>query len=335
LTIAGPDATAARLESSKVFAKSFMVKHGIPTARHRVARTIDEAVDILESGELAAADQHIVIKADGLAAGKGVVVARDRNEAIDAAKNILESDLAGQAIVIEEALTGKEASLLLFCDGSDFALMPPARDHKRIGEGDTGPNTGGMGTITGAEVLDESMLQRAVDEIVVSTLAGFKKDGLDFRGILFIGLMLTPEGPKVLEYNVRFGDPEAQAILVTLESDLVGIFKAVAGGELKNVPVRWSGQPSACVVLAAPGYPQKPETGLRIDGLDDALIDERVRIFHAGTAKDETDNWITAGGRVLGITATGSTLNEALDICYAAIRRINSPGIQFRRDIGK
>src|SRR4051794_39499436 len=184
LAIAGPDAAAARLESSKVFAKSFMQKHGIPTARHRAAHSVDEAMEILDSGKLAAADQPIVVKADGLAAGKGVVVAKDRNEAIEAVKNILEGDLAGEAIVIEEALTGKEASLLLFCDGSEFALMPAARDHKRIGEGDTGSNTGGMGAITSAEVLDESMLQRAVDEIVVPTLAGFKKDGLDFRGIL-------------------------------------------------------------------------------------------------------------------------------------------------------
>jgi phosphoribosylamine---glycine ligase len=335
LPIAGPDARAARLESSKVFAKSFMAKHGIPTARHRVANSITEAIDILESGHLAAADQPIVIKADGLAAGKGVVVAKDRNEAIQAVKDILEGDLAGQALVIEEALTGKEASLLLFSDGRDFALMPAARDHKRIGEGDTGPNTGGMGTITGTEVLDDSTLKRAVDEIVVPTLEGFKQDGLDFRGILFIGLMLTPDGPKVLEYNVRFGDPEAQAILVTLESNLVNIFKAVAEGGLKDVPVRWSGKPSACVVLAAPGYPQKPDTGMRIEGLETAQTDERVRIFHAGTAKDEKGNWITAGGRVLGITATGSSLDEALDTCYSAISRIHSPGIQFRRDIGK
>jgi phosphoribosylamine--glycine ligase len=242
---------------------------------------------------------------------------------------------AARRVIIEEALTGPEASLLFWTDGTDYALMPPARDHKRIGEGDTGPNTGGMGAITSPEVLDDETLSSAVREIVEPTLGGLRADGLEFRGVIFVGLMLTPEGARVLEYNVRFGDPEAQAILVRLESDLSEIFEAVANKNLKGARVEWSEDASACVVLAARGYPERPETGARIEGLDDARSSPSVQIFHAGTKRAADGSWRTAGGRVLGITSRAETLDLALAHCYEATGRIRWDGMQYRRDIGK
>jgi phosphoribosylamine--glycine ligase len=212
--------------------------------------------------------------------------------------------------------------------------MPPARDHKRVGEGDTGPNTGGMGAVTAPGVLDEETLARAVREVVGPTLEGARADGLDFRGVLFVGLMLTAEGPRVLEYNVRFGDPETQAILVRLRSDLSEIFDAVARGGLGGLDVEWSREASACVVLAARGYPERPETGARISGLEEAASVEGVELFHAGTSRDAEGSLVTAGGRVLGVTATGPTLDRALSRCYDSASRINWDGMHYRRDIG-
>lgn len=339
LLIAGPRLSAARLEASKAFAKNFMERHGIPTARYRVTETAEEAFEILRSGEFGPVDSAVVVKADGLAAGKGVVVARSRSEAEGAIQSLMLDGAVGREaasrVVIEEALRGREASLLLFSDGRDYALMPAARDHKRVGEGDTGPNTGGMGAITYKGVLDDATLRRAVQEIVEPTLQGARDDGFPFRGILFIGLMLTEDGPQVLEYNVRFGDPETQAILVRLESDLVDIFEAVALGQLNETPVRWSEDASACVVLAARGYPAKPETGAEISGLERASQREGVEIFHAGTSRDEEGRWKTAGGRVLGVTSTDATLEGALRRCYTAIGDIHWDGMHYRRDIGK
>jgi phosphoribosylamine--glycine ligase len=339
LTIAGARRDAARLESSKAFAKDFMARYNIPTARYRIANSIPHARKILESGEFGGEDSSVVIKADGLAAGKGVIVARTRSEALSAVNVLMEGRLveaeATRRIVIEEALEGREASLLLFADGEKFALMPAARDHKRVGENDTGPNTGGMGAITDKAVLDEETLNRVIREVVEPTLAGARAEGFPFRGVLFIGLMLTAEGARVLEYNVRFGDPETQAILVRLQTDLVDIFEAVARGGLNAIPVRWSEEASACVVLASRGYPSRPETGARIEGLERAAQHEGVRIFHAGTARSESGEWLTAGGRVLGVTATAPKLEQALDRCYGAVREIHWDGMHFRRDIGK
>jgi phosphoribosylamine--glycine ligase len=338
LAVAGPTRNAARLESSKAFAKDFMLRHSIPTARHRVAASVEEATEILRSGEFGAEDSSVVVKADGLAAGKGVVVARTRREAEGAVREMMEGGRVGDAarrVVIEEAMCGREASLLLWTDGRDYVLMPPARDHKRVGEGDTGPNTGGMGAITAPGVLDEEMLRRAVREIVEPTLAGARADGLDFRGVLFVGLMLTTQGPRVLEYNVRFGDPEAQAILVRLRSDLFEIFEAVARGGLGELKVEWSDEASACVVLAARGYPENPETGARISGLEEAARVPAVQIFHAGTRRSEDGSLVTGGGRVLGVTATGATLDAALARCYESASHVNWDGVQYRRDIGK
>lgn len=339
LLIAGPRLEAARLEASKAFAKDFMARHKIPTARYRVTGRAEDALEILRSGQFGGVDSPVVIKADGLAAGKGVVVASSRAEAEGAIQSLMVDGAVGlkaaSLLVIEEALKGREASLLLFSDGRDYALMPAARDHKRVGEGDTGPNTGGMGAITEQGVLDDATLRRAIEEIVEPTLEGARADGFAFRGILFIGLMLTEDGPRVLEYNVRFGDPETQAILVRLESDLVEVFESLARGRLSQAPVRWSDESSACVVLAARGYPAKPETGGEISGLERASLHEGVEIFHAGTVRDQEGRWITGGGRVLGVTATGATLDGALRRCYTAIGDIKWDGMHYRRDIGK
>jgi phosphoribosylamine---glycine ligase len=339
LAIAGPRAEAAQLESSKAFAKEFMARHKIPTARFRVAASALEAREILLGGEFGAAESPVVVKADGLAGGKGVVVAATRGEALEAVAELMEGGRVGseaaRRVVIEEALNFPEASLLFWTDGTHYALMPPARDHKRIGEGDTGPNTGGMGAITSPELLDAETLRSAVREIVEPTLAGLRADGLEFRGVIFVGLMLTPDGARVLEYNVRFGDPEAQAILVRLESDLSEIFEAVAHRNLHGARVEWSEDASACVVLAARGYPERPETGARIEGLDGVHASSSVQIFHAGTKRAADGSWRTAGGRVVGVTARAPTLDLALARCYEAAGDIHWDGVQYRRDIGK
>lgn len=339
LAIVGPAQKAARLEASKAFAKEFLARHQIPTARFKIVDSAAEAIAVLRSGEFGPPGGPVVIKADGLAAGKGVVVAGSRAEAEKAVYDMVSGTLidaaAARQIVIEEALTGTEVSLLLFCDGDSFALMPAARDHKRIGEGDKGPNTGGMGAITDRSVLDQATLKRAVREIIKPTLAGARAEGFPVRGVLFLGLMLTSQGPQVLEYNVRFGDPETQAILVRLRSDLSQIFEAMVSGSLANTPVAWTENPSACVVLASAGYPGKYVSGLPIKGLERAANQPGVKVFHSGTVRAANGVWLTAGGRVLGVTATGETLDEALRYSYAAAADIYWEGMQYRRDIGK
>jgi phosphoribosylamine--glycine ligase len=336
LRIVGPSAAAARLEGSKIFAKDFMARHKVPTAAFRVAESPEDAITGLRSGEFGAGP--VVIKADGLAAGKGVVVASDRAEAEKAVEDLMIHHVAGreaaQRVVIEEALAGREASLLVFADGRDYALMPAARDHKRIGDNDTGPNTGGMGTITGASVLDKGTQERVVREIVEPTLAGAREEGFSFKGILFLGLMLTGDGPKLLEYNVRFGDPETQAILVRLRTDLVSIFDSMHSGTLRSLGLEWFEGASACVVAANKGYPGKYESGAVIEGLDE-FRDGSVQVFHAGTSRDASGRITATGGRVLGITAAAEHLSGALSLCYGALEKIHWPGMQFRRDIGK
>ncbi len=339
LRVAGASRAAARLESSKAFAKDFMSRHKVPTARYRIVNSPRDAQRVLASGEFGHEDAAVVVKADGLAAGKGVIVARSRSEASSGVNVLMEGGMVGsdaaKRVVLEEALEGREASLLLFADGRDYALMPAARDHKRVGENDTGPNTGGMGAITDPSVLDEATLRQVIRDVVEPTLEGARAEGFPFRGVLFIGLMLTADGPRVLEYNVRFGDPEAQAILVRAQSDLIDVFERVAGGGLGQIHVRWTDESSACVVLAARGYPARPETGARIEGLERAARHEGVRVFHAGTRRNETGDWLTAGGRVLGVTAAAQTLDDALARCYAVASDIHWDGMHFRRDIGK
>lgn len=338
LRIVGPTAAAARLEGSKIFAKDFMARHGIPTATYRIAEAPEDAIECLRSGAFGSSEDPVVIKADGLAAGKGVVVAANRLEAERAIEDLMVNHVAGHdaagRLVIEEALSGPEASLLVFADGRDYVLMPAARDHKRIGENDTGPNTGGMGTITDASVLERSIQDRVIREIVEPTLAGAREEGFAFKGILFLGLMLTPDGPKLLEYNVRFGDPETQAILVRLKTDLLSIFDSMYGGTLGTLDVSWSEGSSACVVAASKGYPGKYESGAVIEGLEQVSGDS-VQVFHAGTSKDAGGRFIATGGRVLGVTAGADNLTGALNLCYKTLDKIHWSGMQFRRDIGR
>ena len=338
LAVVGPTAAAAQLEGSKIFAKDFMARHGIPTAVYRVADSPEQATAFLRSGEFGGVDSPVVIKADGLAAGKGVVVAATRAEAEAAVDDLMVRHVAGagaaERLVVEETLIGTEASLLLFSDGRDYALMPPARDHKRIGDNDTGPNTGGMGSITDASVLDPPTLDRVVGEVVEPTLAGARDEGFPFKGVLFLGLMLTSDGPKLLEYNVRFGDPETQAILIRLKTDLSSVFDSIRKRTLRELGLEWAEGASACVVAANRGYPGKYETGAEIEGFDE--VDQaRVQVFHAGTSLAANGKFIATGGRVLGVTAGAETLPGALDLCYGALRKIHWPGMQFRTDIGR
>ncbi len=349
LSIIGPSSAAARLESSKSFAKDFMVRHAVPTARFVTVTSIDAAIAELEGGSFGDIENPVVVKADGLAAGKGVVVAANRSEAITAIREMksLVGSLASEKIVIEECLVGREVSLLMFAHGEDFALMPPTRDHKRIGEGDTGPNTGGMGAVSDSSLLDSKQIAEIVDTIVRPSLKGCDDEGFSFRGILFLGLMMTAAGPRLLEYNVRFGDPETQAILVRLETDLVDICEAMlAGGTspaLAFSKIKWRPGSSACIVLASQGYPAKPKTGDPISGLDIANQVADVEVFHAGTALSEpteslgenSPKFLTAGGRVLGVTAIGGDLVSALNTAYDAAAMISFDGMQYRRDIGK
>lgn len=333
----GPKAAGAKLEASKAFAKSFMASHGIPTAKFTVSHSADFAILELESGDFGGLESSVVVKADGLAAGKGVIVAKGRAAATQAINSL--GEIAGSAaadkIILEECLVGREVSLLVFTDGENFALMPPVRDHKRIGDGDVGPNTGGMGTVSDDALLSEAELADVVERIVKPTLHACKRESISFKGIIFFGLMMTANGPMVLEYNVRFGDPETQAILVRLETDLVDICEAMLSGQLDKIDFRWTKGSSACVILASDGYPGKARTGDVISGLVEAGKVPNAMIFHAGTGRDAAGNFITAGGRVLGVTAVGSTLDTALSSAYGAVSKISWPGMQYRKDIGK
>lgn len=337
LRVIGPKAAGAQLESSKAFAKDFMARHGIPTAKFTVSHSADFAILELESGDFGGPDSSVVVKADGLAAGKGVVVASGRAAAVEAINGLAETvgSAAADKIVLEECLVGREVSLLVFSDGANFALMPPVRDHKRIGEGDTGPNTGGMGTVSDDAILSAAELTDIVERIVKPTLHACKREDINFRGILFFGLMLTANGPMVLEYNVRFGDPETQSILVRLETDFVDICEAMLSGDLSKLDIKWTKGSSACVILASEGYPGKARTGDIINGLQEAAQVANVAVFHAGTARDAAGNVVTSGGRVLGVTAVGVSLDAALASAYEAVSKISWTGMQFRKDIGK
>ncbi|MBK9215729.1 MAG: phosphoribosylamine--glycine ligase [Chloracidobacterium sp.] len=337
LRIIGPRRDAARLESSKAFAKDFMARHGVPTARYVTAHSAGFAILELESGDFGGPDAPVVVKADGLAAGKGVVVARDRAEAADAINTMasLVGTAAAEKIVLEECLVGREVSLLAFVDGESYALMPATRDHKRIGDGDSGPNTGGMGAITDASLLTGEQLAEIEQTIIRPTLAGCEREDISFRGILFLGLMMTAAGPRVLEYNIRFGDPETQAILVRLDTDLLDICDAMLAGTLGDMDIRWRPGSSACIVLASENYPSMPRTGDVISGVAEASAAPNVQVFHAGTTDSPDGSIVTSGGRVLGVTATGATLDESLATAYSAVEKISWPGMQYRRDIGK
>ena len=337
LAIIGASSLAARLEGSKAFAKDFMQRHDIPTAVYRVAQTVDEAISILDAGVFGDSSSPVVVKADGLAAGKGVVVADNRADAVGALREMgaVVGAAAMSRIVLEERLSGPEVSLIVFCDGRNFATMPPVRDHKRIFDGDRGPNTGGMGTVCDDSLLSSEDLRRVTAEVIRPTLDGCADEGFPFKGILFIGLMMTELGPKVLEYNVRFGDPETQVILSRLETRLTEVCRAMLSGTLDGLSVKWRPGSSACVILAAEGYPSTPRKGDLIKGLDDAAAAANVQVFHAGTAKNDDDDFVTSGGRVLGVTAVGDNLDSAIDSAYGGVAKISWEGMQFRRDIGR
>ncbi|HEX4948965.1 MAG TPA: phosphoribosylamine--glycine ligase [Blastocatellia bacterium] len=334
LTIFGPSQAAAQLEGSKVFAKQFMLRHGIPTARAVFCDDQESALKTVSNGSFL---YPLVIKADGLAAGKGVVVAADETIARATITDFMAGQklgAAGNRLLIEECLVGRELSYLLFADGKSYCSLPVAQDHKRAFDGDEGPNTGGMGVFSTPGLLDEALEQRIVKEIVEPSLAGTAADGFPFRGVLFIGLMLTADGPQVLEYNVRLGDPETQAVLRRLDSDLAELILASTRGELEQVKPVWSNDSTSCVVMASAGYPGSYETGKVITGIGDAEQIKSVTIFHAGTRQSDDGSIETAGGRVLAVTARAATLTEATRQAYQGVAAIQFEGAHFRRDIG-
>jgi phosphoribosylamine--glycine ligase len=331
LRVFGPTRAAAMLESSKAFAKRFLQRHNIPTANYAVCATpaeFDQAVEIFHA--------PIVVKADGLAAGKGVIICPSRQVAIEAAQGLFSGKLLGEAarqVVIEEFLEGDEISFLCLSDGAHVAPLVPAQDHKCIGEGDTGPNTGGMGVYSTDTLLDAEMKAWILRYIADPTIRGMAEEETPFKGVLYIGLMMTARGPQVLEFNARFGDPETQAILLRLESDLVDALDACVDGSLDKTELRWSPGASACVVASSAGYPGSYKTGFPITGLDAAGQVPGVQVFHSGSSQ-AGGQLLTAGGRVLGVTAAAPSLEEALGRAYQAMDMIHFEGIYFRRDIG-
>ncbi|MCH2174725.1 MAG: phosphoribosylamine--glycine ligase [Lentisphaeria bacterium] len=329
LKIFGPNKKAAQLEGSKSYAKDFMNRHAIPTAEAgHFNNEADALTYIQEKGA------PIVVKADGLAAGKGVTVAQSIEEAEQAVKDCFEGSFgdAGYEVVIEECLIGEEASILAFVDGKTIKPLASSQDHKAVGEGDTGPNTGGMGAYSPAPVVDEA-LWKTVDQLVLQPfLKGVQDDGLDFRGIIYAGIMVTEKGPKVLEFNVRFGDPETQAVLFRMESCLAEAMLASVNQELADFNFAWSSDPAVCVVLASGGYPASYEKGFEITGIDEAEAATGAVVFHAGTSIID-GKLVNTGGRVLGVTAKGKDLREAVDTAYAAVDRIHWEGAFCRRDI--
>lgn len=325
----GPRANAAEIEGSKSFAKDLMKKYGIPTARYEVFTAAEPArAYIRQEGS------PIVVKADGLAAGKGVIVAMTEQEALDAVDAIMEDHSFGDAgarVVIEEFMEGEEASLLAFTDGTTIRPMISAQDHKRAYDGDRGPNTGGMGTYAPAPVMTPEMTERAVEEILKPTIAAMAKEGRIYRGCLYLGLMVTADGPKVVEFNARFGDPETQVVLPLLDSDLVTIMCACADGTLADVPIRWKDGAAVCVVLASGGYPGHYDKGQEIHGLADAEAMGAL-VFHAGTAMKD-GKLVTNGGRVLGVVGRGADISSAVDAAYAAATKISFKDAYYRKDI--
>jgi phosphoribosylamine--glycine ligase len=335
LRILGPTAAAARLEGSKAFADQFMERHGIPTASFRVfaADEYEAAREYLD--EVGA---PIVVKADGLAAGKGAFVCATLEEAHDALDEIVRDrafGAAGDQVVIEEKMDGEEVSIFALTDGTHYVLLPPSQDHKPIGEGGTGPNTGGMGAFAPAPIVDGPLLNRICREIVEPTLEGMREEGIPYRGVLYCGLMITDEGPKVVEYNCRLGDPEAQVVLPLVESDLVDVFESVVDGSLDTGGLRASSRAAACVVLASGGYPIDYETGFEITGVDEAEALPDVSVRQAGTRRRDDGTLVTDGGRVLGVTALGTDLEQALDRAYQGGEAIHFDGKTLRTDIGK
>jgi phosphoribosylamine---glycine ligase len=328
--IFGPTQAAAKLESSKSFAKEFMQRHRIPTAHYAICKSVDQV-----RAALTHFHPPIVVKADGLAAGKGVVIAKSREEAASTASEMLSGKMlgaAGSLVVLEECLKGDELSFLVFSDGERVVPLVAAQDHKRVGDGDTGPNTGGMGAYSTKTIVDDKMRDWLVHHIAQPVVAGMKAEGAEYRGVLYCGLMMTARGPMVLEFNCRFGDPETQPILMRLESDLVEALEASVQGRVSDGDFRWSPDASACVVIASGGYPGTFEAGKKIAGLEPAAAVPGVKVFHAATSVRD-DLYFTAGGRVLGVTARAADLATAVQNAYAAVSSIGFEGMHYRKDI--
>lgn len=326
----GPDKNCSRLEASKKFTKDFLIRHNIATSKSKEYTKIGDI-----KADIGIYGYPMVIKADGLAAGKGVVLAQSAEEAEKAIDEMMGEKIfgsAGDRVLVEECLFGVEASMLCFVDENTIVPMESAQDYKRVFDNDEGPNTGGMGSYSPSLLFDDAMKKRVMDEILLPTLRGFQEDGLKFKGVLFVGLMLTNEGPKVIEFNNRFGDPETQAVLVRLESDLMDIFEAVCDNKLAEIDIMWSEKRAVCVGLASGGYPGSYEKGKVITGLTD--VEPDVIVFHAGT-KFDGDDIVTNGGRVLGVTALGTTNDEARAKAFENVKKISFEGMHYRKDIGK
>ena len=331
VAIIGPNRAAAQLEGSKVFAKEFMRRHDIPTARFAIVTSYEEGIGALNSFSF-----PVAIKADGLAAGKGVVVARTLPEADSTLSQFMRQrtlGVAGDRVVIEEGLSGEEVSFIVLTDGQGILPLAVTQDHKPVFDNDQGPNTGGMGAYSDDSILDESTRDNIFRCIVGPTLTGMAAEGTPYRGFLYFGLMMSKEGPKLLEYNVRLGDPEAQPILMRLRFDLPDLLSAVVEGHLEAMDVHWSPSPAVCVVLASRGYPGTPEVNKIITGFDAAESNPGVKVFHAAT-KVQEGTLVTTGGRVMGVTAVGEDLRSAIDRAYSAVRMISFDGMHYRRDIG-
>ena len=329
----GPSKKAAQIEGSKVFAKNLMKKYGIPTAKYKVFDDPGKVVEYIERENCFPA----VIKADGLALGKGVVIAKNLEEAKEAVHSIMEDKIFGKSgnqVVVEEFLTGKEVSVLAFTDSHTVSPMVSSMDHKRAYDNDEGPNTGGMGTIAPSPYYTADVAKRCMEEIFLPTVEARKKEGCPFKGCLYFGLILTEQGPKVIEYNCRFGDPETQVVLPLLKTDLFTIMRAVRDEHLSELDIQWSTGAAACVVLASGGYPKKYETGFPIEGLDEDGGHPGVIVYHAGTKKQD-GKFLTAGGRVLGVTGLGDNLPQALEKAYDAVKEITFEKVHYRTDIGK
>ena len=329
----GPSKKAAQIEGSKVFAKNLMKKYGIPTTKYEVFDDPGKVVEYIERENCFPA----VIKADGLALGKGVVIAKNLEEAKEAVHSIMEDKIFGKSgnqVVVEEFLTGKEVSVLAFTDSHTVSPMVSSMDHKRAYDNDEGPNTGGMGTIAPSPYYTADVAKRCMEEIFLPTVEAMKKEGCPFKGCLYFGLILTEQGPKVIEYNCRFGDPETQVVLPLLKTDLFTIMRAVRDEHLSELDIQWSTGAAACVVLASGGYPKKYETGFPIEGLDEDGGHPGVIVYHAGTKKQD-GKFLTAGGRVLGVTGLGDNLPQALEKAYDAVKEITFEKVHYRTDIGK
>ena len=325
LRIFGPNGAASRLEGSKRYAKDFMARHGVPTANYASFREVEGALEYLR-----ATSYPTVVKDADLAAGKGVTIAQTFGEASRAVEEVLRAPGGGE-VVIEDFLTGQEVSLLLFTDGKTMTPMLLAQDYKQALDGDAGPMTGGMGTVAPVSLLDDAQMEEVTAQIIEPTLRGLREEGVTYKGVLFIGLMLTEEGVKVLEYNVRLGDPETQVVLPLLKTDLVDVLEAVTNGRLHEVRLEWSPQSAACIVMAAPGYPGEYPKGLP---LSIPPLPENVTLFHAGTALQQ-GRLVSSGGRVLGVTALADTLEEAVTSAYKGVERVHFEGAHYRRDIGR